>query len=844
MIDTIINYIDAKLSVIPTELKTKAPVNELLPNMGTGPTWEPFKHAIVTKDEATRWFSRPNTCPAIVGGMVSGGLEMIDIDNHFGDASQMFQDFRDLIQSHSPDLWDKLVIESTQRGGYHLFYRCSAPSGNGKLAQRKNDKNRNDTLIEVKAEGGYCLVSPSPGYNVLQGEIANIHTISDDDREVLRSACMSFNEVVTDNNHLDETYTANMQSDKPGDEFNIRGDHHSLLTDEGWKLVSGRNSKEYWRRPDKKVGISATFNVVPNKFYSFSSNCHPFEERRAYDKFAMYAILKHNGNFSNAAKDLAKQGYGKITRKSKKQNESNTQANDDKDNFVFWYEVNAGTDEKPQYELRLILNKIIEFIESLGITKVEIDTNVFTYVRITNNIATEYTPETILDLMQNYVKMLPMDVTEHCTKTELWELIIKKITSLRKKEFLELITHTKVEFLRDNKDEAYVPFSNGIVKVTANNYKMLDYAEVNKVIWEKHIIRRKITLHDFDTIDDTDKSIIGKFFERVCTPANKEFPDDRKKREPDTARFHSLISAIGYMLHSYKDPATPKAVILCEEQIADTNEANGRTGKGLTVHAIRKVRNECYFNGKSINFQNTFFFQNINQDTHYLFFDDVKKNFDFESLFSILTHGITVEKKGKTPIFIPFEHSPKIIIATNSVISNDSPSHKARKHEIEFSDYYSDEYSPVDDFGGYFFEGGWEHDSPEWDKFYSFMLFTIGFYLEYGLMKYQQVNLDYRKLIDQVPEDFLDFAQQYIVKMKTEGFVTSKELYDNFIQIHETYGPKGKQSKTQKAISSWFIKMMKYEKIKYEGKIQRYGDTVKRGFSNTKIASNFENEPF
>ena len=837
IIDTILDYIDAGLSVIPTDITTKAPQNHYLPNLGTGATWHPFTKAIVAKDEAVRWFSDRNCMPAIIGGKVSGGLEIIDVDNHFGDADKMFQELRELTQSFSAELWDKLVIETTQRGGYHLFYRCSAPTGNSKLAQRLNSKKRNDTLIEIKGEGGYVLCDPATNYTVIQGDLTNINMITDDEREFLLSACQSFNEVVTSSNHYDENYTSNTQADRPGNDFNLRGDHHNLLIETGWKLVYRRGGKEYWRRPDKKVGISATFNHVPDKLYVWSPNAYPFEERKAYDKFAIYSLLKHNGNFSDAAKDLLKQGFGKAMPKSSKKK--------DKDNnIVFWYEVNTGSEAEPKFELRLELNKIIEFIESLGITKVEIDTNVFNYVRIVKNIATEYTPETILDLVQNHVKKLDMKVTEHCTKTELWELIINKISKLRKKEFLELITATKVEFLRDTKTESYVPFLNGIVKVTANHYEMLDYADVHKVIWDKHIIRRKLNLMDFDFIADTSNSKIAQFFERVCTPANKDFPDDRSKRVPDTDRFMSLLSAIGYMLHAYKDPANPKAIILCEEQIADSNEANGRTGKGLTVHAIRKVRNECYFNGKSINFQNTFFFQNINQDTHYLFFDDVRKNFDFESLFSILTHGITVEKKGKTPVFIPYEHSPKIIIATNSVISNDSPSHKARKHEIEFSDYYSDEYSPVDDFKEMFFEAGWQPDNPEWDKFYSFMLFTIAFYLDSGLMKYQQVNLDYRKLIDQVPEEFLDFAQQYIVKMKDEGFVSSEELYENFMNISVQFGNKSKNSKSKKVISTWFGKMLKYEKIKYENKTNRVDGTVKRGFSNKNITQQLVDEPF
>ncbi len=51
--------------------------------------------------------------------------------------------------------------------------------------------------------------------------------------------------------------------------------------------------------------------------YVFSSNASPFEPNKAYNRFAVYAILNHGGDFKQAAADLSHQGYGEQRRRRK-----------------------------------------------------------------------------------------------------------------------------------------------------------------------------------------------------------------------------------------------------------------------------------------------------------------------------------------------------------------------------------------------------------------------------------------------------------------------------------------------------------------------------------------------
>ena len=81
--------------------------------------------------------------------------------------------------------------------------------------------------------------------------------------------------------------------------------------------------------------------------------------------------------------------------------------------------------------------------------------------------------------------------------------------------------------------------------------------------------------------------------------------------------------------------------------------------------------------GKDFSFEKNFKFQTVSTDCQVLVFDDVKKNFEFERLFSIITEGIEIEYKNQGTIKIPVEKSPKIVITTNYTIKGEGGSFDA-----------------------------------------------------------------------------------------------------------------------------------------------------------------------
>ena len=331
-------YLAAGLSFIPIAADgSKQPAIELLPRIVCADgqkrrKWNVFKHRKPTLTEVRRWFEGSGTEDeygiAIIGGAVSGGLEMIDFDT-----ADLFAPWAELVKKQAPGLLDKLVIVRTPRPGMHVYLRSEAGGGNQKLARvpdvaPKTGKLRPKTVIETKGEGGYCLAPPSPPachptgrrYVCLDGkDLTMIPTITAGEREILLDAARSFDRWrthITQRRAMQRSKRAGKPGEKrPGDDFNQRADWAEVLEPHGWRLVGDDgNQVDYWCRPGKDSGVSATTNYEGSDLlYVFSANADPFDEDTAYDKFAAYALLEHEGDFEAAARDLAAKGYGTRT---------------------------------------------------------------------------------------------------------------------------------------------------------------------------------------------------------------------------------------------------------------------------------------------------------------------------------------------------------------------------------------------------------------------------------------------------------------------------------------------------------------------------------------------------
>jgi hypothetical protein len=332
------------LSVIPIEAYegTKAPDTLRLPHPHdpiTGrirPSWSIFQIRRPTSAELQHWCNLGGSYGlAVVGGTVSGGqrglgLEVIDFDT-----ADLVGPWTDLVEKQIPGLVSRLVKVRTPRPGIHVYYRCLrygvsqklacavATDESGHTAVERSGRPVCRTLIEVKAEGGYCLIPPSPPrchpscrlyrYAESSPELTAVPTITPAERQILLDAARALNQY-QEPAHVSATAKARRKNTGvllPGNDFNARASWHEVLTPHGWTLVGSYGDEERWCRPGKDGCVSATTNHNGcGLLHVFTSNAPCLDADRGYAKFSAYAFLNHHGDFKAAARDLEEQGYG------------------------------------------------------------------------------------------------------------------------------------------------------------------------------------------------------------------------------------------------------------------------------------------------------------------------------------------------------------------------------------------------------------------------------------------------------------------------------------------------------------------------------------------------------
>ena len=406
----------------------------------------------------------------------------------------------------------------------------------------------------------------------------------------------------------------------------------------------------------------------------------------------------------------------------------------------------------------------------------------YVFVKVTNNLIDHTDEKQIKDFVLNHLFELD--------DASIYNYFADN-TRFFKEEFLSLLSTIDIYFIEDTKTTSYLYYKNCAIKITKDSLVVLDYIDLGGYVWKDHVINRNFTECDYS------KSDYKKFISNICKQE-----EDRKK---------SMESTIGFLMHGYKNLSYCPAVILNDEVISDNPE--GGTGKGIFMNALAQMKKVVTIDGKSFYFERSFAYQLVSADTQILVFDDVKKAFDFERLFSVVTEGLTLEKKNKDAIKIPFSKSPKIAITTNYAIKGAGNSFVRRKWELELHQYYSKNFSPLDEFNKLMF-GDW--DDSEWCKFDNYMISCLQIFLNDGLVQSKFVNLKIRQLSAETSHDFIEWCG--IINGTTENEklaidtrISLQDGYFDFIEQYPDYGPKAKLTISRIKFNKWMVSYALYK---------------------------------
>jgi len=471
---------------------------------------------------------------------------------------------------------------------------------------------------------------------------------------------------------------------------------------------------------------------------------------------------------------------------------------DQESNSIFWGYKNSNKNE-----LVITVTLLIKFLERRGFySYLREDNGDTVIIKESNNVIERVSESYILMYLQKYVDRLPDSYYFEGNKNFGKGYIKRLLNELSIQTFKTVIHNLpirKVVINKDTRGVCYKYFSNVVVKITADDIELLKYTDLEYKVWKDNIIN-----HKFDLVDIYHTAMAYEFHKLVTTTKDLE-----GNLIADTQRFLALRSALGYLMYNYKNDTDTKAVVFCEEQITDTG---GGTGKTLTCKMLEKMGIiMANINGRNVNFNNRFLFQNVNTDTNVILFDDTNDKFDFTALYSVITNGLTIEKKNKQAIQLSHIDTPKFVITSNTVLTDESNSGKRRKFEVEFSDYFNEEHTPQDEFGCMFFT---EWDDYEMNLFYNYMIGNIRLYLQRGLISYESKNLKNRKLSLKIEDDdLLDFCEDICREILTNKVnISSKEIFERWKELYTDTAYK--QSIITKSLNT-FISINNLKAIKY-----------------------------
>ena len=388
------------------------------------------------------------------------------------------------------------------------------------------------------------------------------------------------------------------------------------------------------------------------------------------------------------------------------------------------------------------------FLEDNGFYKYKSEeSDEFVFVRVKNNLIENTTEIDIKNFVLAYL--------EELEDKSIYEHFAKKSAAHFAESALNIVSNVKVNLRLDSKSVGFVYYKNCAVKVTPNDIELVDYIDLDGAVWKSHVIDRYFT--PTDDLQNDYRTFIHNI--------SKDGREDVVK---------SSESALGYLMHNYNDRKNQKAVILNDSKQTGNAEEGG-VGKGLFVQGIEQIRRTVIEDGKDFNDQGTFKYQRVGLDTQVFSFDDVPKDFSFKKLFSVITDGMTIEKKNKNSIKLKYSDSPKIVITTNYVIKGKGNSHARRKFEIEFGEHYGAHLTPFDDFGGELFN---DWDADHFNRFDNYMISLIQKYMHTGLIESKSDTAKDRKLIATTDHLFVGWM---------DDVVDTLDVIQPYLRIHETF---------------------------------------------------------
>jgi len=813
-------YLDWGLSVIPIRDRDEGNYTAKSPY---GHTW---KHE-VAMDRNKLWAAMEHhatTAVGIVGGQISGNLEIIDLDEKY--LPGISAEFLNQLNFLYPEIYCRLRIHGTPSKGFHTFHRCEVPvEGNLKLAKRpaspqeieaktaqmiaagKTGKPQTSyCFIETRGEGGYVAAPPSLNYTIVQD--LPIPLLTKEERDAIINLARSFDQsIVVEKPPKPTKQESFYYQENPFDDFNYRCDPSQIMHDNGWEYYKHNAKFTWYTRPGKTKGVSISFNNEKRFFYCFTASSE-LEPGKGYSPSNLVALLKFNNDKKLLYHDLVSQGYGVINKKVEAQIARKAATNpkielpanmsaegmalhashlatalDKYPHGVFWQD----TAMDGIMIDRELMSQVAEGLGFRLFKGVEL-------VRIDNTYIYKVTDRDFFDQMREYIKeddeLLKKDIYNA------WEIFIERHGkfSLSRLQPLE-----REAVLQDTRTDCYKFYNNGILHINATGHRLLGYESTNLLIW-KHSVQNRDFLYQHG----------GKYQDFLELAIGLSVNNQK---------------VIGYLSHQFKDETTGY-IIVCTEACANPKEGGG-SGKNVFCKLFSHTTT---FNGKpgtQVKYDEKFL-QSWNGERLFCL-SDVPKNFDYSFLKEMSTGEGLMKKLFVNEYSVPVEDMPKFLVQTNYGVNIKDGGVQRRVIMVEFSDFFT-KAGGIDVHFGCFFPLGWTE--ADWAGYDSLIADSVRIWLAGGLkltpsqasagMWLKQWQQNYGQVAtDFIASNITDWLHSHW--LKNEDFATQLQGY-----YIENATPKPMQPASKRILEA-IIEYCDFHEIQFQ-----YNIAFKDGYNTVK----------
>ena len=273
-----------------------------------------------------------------------------------------------------------------------------------------------------------------------------------------------------------------------------------------------------------------------------------------------------------------------------------------------------------------------------------------------------------------------------------------------------------------------------------------------------------------------------------------------QQREEQAQCLLNKIFTIGYLLHAYKSPSRTWAAFLMDNRIAETNEANGRSGKSFFTESLKQLLHldMTTLDGKVLDLQkDSHALSDVTRYTRLVRVEDINQYTSVKDFYNLISGDMRVNPKGLTPFTIPFSDSPKFLFSTNYVPGDFDASSDARMLYVTFSDYYhqrtaenpfdyQESRTIYDDFQKNLFGSFYTED--EWNADLNLLMQCERFYLSVAMKSVKVLppmqDIIQRKLKTEMGPQFEEWASTYFADggPNVNRQLVRKNVYETYLK--------------------------------------------------------------